>query len=244
MGVTAIGGGTAQQSYLSRQAADGEAQSRPAQSLEKEKDQGQSLQEMLREAREKADARREALKPKNTIRYGDGPMEAYARLARARNPAQASAAASFARRRIAQYKAAMRRDSDNAERIQAAIHQLQKAVGRAGKKRRDLEREQAMRARQKRLEQEDERARAARLKQELHRRQTMRLFREQGYISEAESDNRMQEYLAQARMELRLQARELSAATGFSVPAAAQQYAAQTGAAEAGAAAASVDLQA
>lgn len=242
MGITAIGGGTAQQSYPSKQTAE-EEQSLPAQALEKEKDQVQSLHEMIREAKEKADARREALTPKNTIRYGDGPIEAYARLARARNPAEASAAAGFARRRIAQYKAAMRRDSDNAERIQAAINQLQKAVSRAGKKRRDLERERTMQVRQKKLEQEDERQRAARLKQELRRRQTMRLFRERGYISEAEVDNRMQEHMAQTRMELRAQAQELSAATGFSAAAAAQQYTVQSSAAGGEAPAPSVDLQ-
>ena len=73
------------------------------------KDDSTDLYEMMRDAREKADAVREkfnSLKPKP--RYGDAPIEAYARLARAR-------------RQITRLKAAKHQDPDNAKRIQAAI---------------------------------------------------------------------------------------------------------------------------
>ena len=80
-----------------------------------------NLYEMMRDAREKADARREQYKlPKNT-RYGDAPMLAYARLARARTPGEVSAASGYARRKIVQLQSALRSDPDNKERIQAAI---------------------------------------------------------------------------------------------------------------------------
>ena len=103
------------------------------------KDDSTDLYEMMRDAREKADARREQYKlPKNT-RYGDAPMLAYARLARARTPGEVSAASGYARRKIVQLQSALRSDPDNKERIQAAIRQLQKAVRRAGKKQRDVQ---------------------------------------------------------------------------------------------------------
>ena len=112
-------------------------------------DSGPDLYEMMRDAREKASAVREKfqeLKPKP--RHGDAPIEAYARLARAKRPAEVSAAAGYARRQIARLKAAKRTDPDNAQRIQAAIGQLQKAVTRAGKKSRELDREKVAQARQ------------------------------------------------------------------------------------------------
>lgn len=187
-----------------------------------------TLHEMLQEAREKAQQRRDALKLKTPKRYGDAPMEAYARLSRARTLADVSSAAGYARRRITQLKAAKRQDSENAEQIQAAINQLQKAVGRAGKKRRDLEREKLADARRVKLERENKNRQAQRLKQELARKKTLRMIRESGYIREAEIDNRLQSQLAETRMELRAQAQALSEAIGPSVDAAVQQYAAQT----------------
>ena len=158
-----------------------------------------TLQEMLQEAREKAQQRRDALKLKTPKRYGDAPMEAYARLSRARTVADVSSAAGYARRRIIQLKAAKRQDSENAGQIQAAINQLQKAVGRAGKKRRDLEREKLSEARRLKLERENKTRQAQRLKQELTRKKTMRMIRERGYLREAEIDNRLQAQLAETR---------------------------------------------
>ena len=182
-----------------------------------------TLQEMLQEAREKAQQRRDALKLKTPKRYGDAPMEAYARLSRARTVADVSSAAGYARRRIIQLKAAKRQDSENAGQIQAAINQLQKAVGRAGKKRRDLEREKLSEARRLKLERENKTRQAQRLKQELTRKKTMRMIRERGYLREAEIDNRLQAQLAETRMELRAQAQALSDALTPSVDAAMQQ---------------------
>ncbi|MCI9461416.1 MAG: hypothetical protein HFF93_06290 [Oscillibacter sp.] len=115
-------------------ASSWQERSAPEASREKE-DASLTICEMMKEAREKADAARDKLnsiKPKP--RYGDAPMEAYARLARAKRSSEVNAAAGFARRQIARLQSAKRTDPDNAKRIQAAINQLQKAVQRAGKK--------------------------------------------------------------------------------------------------------------
>lgn len=206
-------------------------------------DSGPDLYEMMRDAREKASAVREKfqeLKPKP--RYGDAPIEAYARLARAKRPAEVSAAAGYARRQIARLKAAKRTDPDNAQRIQAAIGQLQKAVTRAGKKSRELDREKVAQARQAKLAQEKRTREAQRQRQELRRKQAMRMIRESGYIREAEVDNRMQAHLAATRMELQKQAQDLSAALQPSAEAVARQYAASG--AETAPEAVAIDVQA
>lgn len=186
-----------------------------------------SLYEMMRDAKEQVDARREQLKlPKNT-RYGDAPMEAYARLARARTSGEVSAASGFARRKIVQLQSALRRDPDNKERIQAAIRQLQKAVHRAGRKQKDIQREKLAEVRRRRALEEKNRRKALQVRQELSRTRAARSIRESGYIREAEMDNRTQEQLSAARLELRTQLQELTASTaGVSAGVAAQQYAA------------------
>lgn len=184
-----------------------------------------TLAEMLKEAREQADATRDrfdSAKPKP--RYGDAPMEAYSRLARARRPAEVSAAAGYARRQIARLKAAKQTDPDNAKRIQAAINQLQKAVQRAGKKNRELERERIAQDRQKKLAREKRTREACRQRQELLRRQALRHIRESGYLREAEADNRMQAQISAVDAALREQARKLGVQP--SAEAAARQYAA------------------
>lgn len=203
----------------------------------------ESLHEMLRQAKERAEERRKSLQLKRNPRYGDAPMEAYARLSRARTPADVSAAAGYARRRILQLSAAKRTDSDHAEQIQAAINQLQKAVGRAGKKRRELEREKLADTRRLKLERENQLRQAQRLRQELARRKSMRMIREGGYLREAEIDNRLQTQMAETRMELRAQAQALSQAFGPSLDMAVQQYTAQA-AAPAAAPGAGINLQA
>ena len=192
-----------------------------------------TIYEMMKEAREKADATRNkfnSIKPKP--RYGDAPMEAYARLARARRPAEVNAAAGYARRQIARLKAAKQTDPDNAKRIQAAINQLQKAVQRAGKKRRELDREKLAKARQEKLAKEKKTREARRQKQELARKQAMRRLRESGYLREAEIDNRMQSHIAAVDMELREQAQKLESSIQPSMEAVARQYAAPPAPAE------------
>lgn len=185
-----------------------------------------SLYEMIQEAREKAEEQRKRFQlPKSSIRYGDAPIQAYARLAKARNRAEVDAASGYARRCIVQFQAAARRDSDNAERIRAAIRQLQKAVNRAGKKKRELDRERLVDIRRSNSEKEDQRREAQRLRQELRRLKTMRVIRESGYIREAEVDNRLQSQLSATRMELREQAQRL--ADSVSVDTAIRQYTAQ-----------------
>lgn len=186
-----------------------------------------SVYEMMRDAREKAEARSEQFKaPKNT-RYGDAPMLAYAKLARARTSGEVTAASGYARRKIVQLQSALRSDPDNKERIQASIRQLQKAVRRAGKKQRDIQREKLTETRRKKALEEENRQKAARLRQELARTRALRSIRESGYIREAEMDNRTQEQLSAAKLQLRTQLQELSASTaGVSTGVAAQQYAA------------------
>lgn len=206
-------------------------QSQSAAQAAEKKDTGPDLYEMMRDAREKAEATREkfnAIKPKP--RYGDAPLEAYSRLARAKRPSEVNAAAGYARRQIARLKAAKQTDPDNAKRIQAAINQLQKAVQRAGKKNRELDREKLAQDRQKKLIQEKRTREARRQKQELLRKQAMRRIRESGYLREAEVDNRMQSHIAAVDMELREQAQKLASSIQPSMESVAQQYAADSAA--------------
>lgn len=209
-----------------------------------DKDDAQYIRDMLEQAREKAQERRDSLKLKtNSAQYGDAAMTAYARLARARNQSQVNAAAGYAQRQIARCKAALRSDSDNSDRIKAAIRQLEKAVSRAGKKKRELQREDLVRARQRRATKENQRRKAASLRQELERRKTMRMIRESGYLRETEIDNRQQAQIAATRLELRAQLQALSDSIRPPVDAVAREYAAQAGDA-APAPAAEVDIQA
>lgn len=198
------------------------------------------IREKLQEAREKAQERRDSLKLKpNPSQYGDAAMAAYAKLARARNQGEVSAAAGYARRQIARCRAALGTDKDNATRIKAAIRQLRKAVGRAGKKGRELRREDLIRAREKRARMEEQRRKAAGLNQELNRKRTLRMIRESGYLREAEVDNRQQAQIAKTELELRQQAQALSAAVAPALEG--TEYAAP---AQAPAPAAQVDIQA
>lgn len=203
------------------------------QSAQEKKQSSPDLYEMMRDAREKAEATREKFQSlsKSGARYGDAPIEAYARLARAKRSSEVNAAAGYARRQIARLKAAKQTDPDNAKRIQAAINQLQKAVNRAGKKNRELEREKVDRARQAKLVREKKTREAQRQRQELRRKQAMRMLRESGYIREAEVDNRMQSHIAAVDMKLREQAQNLASSIQPSVEAVAQQYAAGSAAA-------------
>ena len=65
------------------------------------------------------------------------------------------------------------------------------------------------------------------------------MVRESGYLREAAVSDKIHAQLTQTQMELRTQMQELSAATGVSVDAAVQQYAAQAAAPETMSAAAS-----
>lgn len=196
------------------------------QKAEEKQKEGPDIYEMMRDAKEKAEAAREKFQSlKSKPRYGDAPIEAHARLARAKRPSEVNAAAGYARRQITRLKAAKRQDPDNAKRIQAAINQLQKAVNRAGKKCRELEKEKVAEARQKRLAEEHRSREARRQKQELRRKQAARMLRESGYIREAEIDNRMQSHISSTQMELREQAQKLAETFQPSPEAAAAGYA-------------------
>ena len=194
----------------------------------REEQEGQpDLAEMMKEAREKAAEREEMFKlPKNSRRYGDTAIIAYSKLARARSLGEVDAASGYARRQIAQLRAAKRSDSDNADRIQAAINQLQKAVNRAGRKKREISQEKLTAKRHARLEKEKRTREAKRLRHQLKCRQTQRMIRESGYLREAEVDNRFQDQIAASKLEMRNQMQELIDQTKVPVETAVQQYAA------------------
>ena len=186
-----------------------------------------SIPDMIRDAKEKADAHRDQLSKLTKAaapRYGDAPLEAYARISRARTPSQAGSAAGYARRRLIQLKSAARTDPDHADQIKAAANQLEKAVGRANRKKMELTREQLARARQTRLIREKKRREAQRIRQELRRSQSMRSIRESGYFQEAEIANRLAGQLAATKMELRQQAEQLGISVHKSLDAAMQGY--------------------
>ena len=204
-----------------------EEQKSLAEALKEEQDSQPDLVEMMKEAREKAAERAEKLKlPKNSRRYGDSAIMAYSKLARARSLGDVDAASGYARRQMAQLRAAKRSDPDNADRIQAAINQLQKAVNRAGRKKRELSQEKLAAKRQARLEKEKRTREAKRLRHQLRSKQTMRMIRESGYLREADIDNRLQDQLAASKQEMRAQMEQLTSQTQTAVDAAVQQYAA------------------
>lgn len=211
----------------------------PEQLRQEQEDESRSLIEMIREAQEKAEAQRDALKlPKNT-RYGDAPLEAYARLARAKTAGQVDSATGFARQKIFQLKSSLRTDADNTTRIKAAISQLEKAVSRGSKKKRELERERLAELRKARSE-----AQKKREELELRRRKAQRMIRESGYLQEAELSDRLATQLTATQMELRQQAQQLAGSAAASAESAAQQYTATASAAAAGTApAAALNLE-
>lgn len=225
MNVSGVGAGMYYQNPATPGQTSKEEQQALADALRKQREDQPDLAEMMKQAREKAAEREKMFKlPKNSQRYGDAVITAYSRLARAKNAAQVDSASGYARRQIAQLRAAKRSDSDNSARIQAAINQLQKAVNRAGRKKRELNQEKITAKRQARLEKEKRTREAKRLRQQLRHKQTMRMIRESSYLNEAEIDNRMQNYLAASRQELRIQMDRLSEQTQTAVDAAAQQY--------------------
>ena len=189
--------------------------------LDQMDEDSKTLAEMIKEAQERTDAHREALKrmPKGNAHYVDAPLEAYARLARAKTASQVDAASGFARRRIAQLRGSLHLDSENATKIKSAINQLQKAVNRGAKKKRDLNREQMIKLRKARSK-EAERRRDL----ELVRRRTQRMIRESGYLREADIAGRLAAQLTETQMELRSQAQSLAAANATSLETAVQHY--------------------
>ena len=148
--------------------------------LKEQEEQSKSLAEMIDAAQKKAAEQREALKlPKSNTRYGDAPLEAYARLARAKTTAQVNAASGFARRKLFQLKAALGSDSENAPTIRGAINQLQKSINRAERKKRELVREKlldAQRAKARRAKEEQKAAPGAPAEEEPAGRPGIRLY--------------------------------------------------------------------
>lgn len=202
--------------------------------ISEQEKEGRSLLEMIRDAQEKADAQRETLKmPKDSTRYGDAPLEAYARLARAKTSAEVNSASGYARRRLSQFKAALRTDSENSAKIKAAINQLQKAINRGERKKRELSKEQVAELRRKRAAWQEKKNLEIRLRQELTRKKTQRMIRESGYSQEAEVSNRLAAQMTATQMELRQQFQSVTGASTLCAEAAAQQYVATSEAAAA-----------
>ena len=130
---------------------------------------------------------------------------------------------------MAQLKGALHVDSDNAAKIKAAISQLQKAVNRGAKKKRDLTREQQEAKRKAQSEEEEQRKQL-----ELRRRQAQRTIREAGYLREAHISDQLATQITVTQMELRQQAQSMAAPpTASYLDAAAQQYEAAAAAAAA-----------
>lgn len=193
-------------------------------SLPTEKDETTTLMERMLEAQKRAKERKDRFKIPKKTNYGEIPMEAYARLARARSRMEVNSASGYARRRLAQFKTALRTDSDNAAKIKAAISQLQKAVNRGERKKRELDRERLTEIRRKKAAKEELKEKERRLRQELVRRRTQRMIRESGYMREAEISDRLATQLTATQMELRQQAQDLSAAASASLETAVQHY--------------------
>ena len=226
MSVSGVGTGACSQRQAVLAAPSQEEQDL-AGAIRAEQESQPDLTEMMKDAREQAAEREKMFQiPKNSRRYGDAAMIAYSKLARARTPAQVDAASGYARRQIAQLRAAKRSDSDNADRIQAAINQLQKAVNRAGRKKREISQEKLTAKRHAKLEKEKRTREAKRLRHQLKCRQTQRMIRESGYLREAEVDNRFQDQIAASKLEMRNQMQELMDQTKVPVETAVQQYAA------------------
>jgi len=193
-----------------------------------EQEDSPTLLEQMQQAREEAEKTRDKFRlPKNGRRYGDAAIEAYARLARARNASQVSSAAGFARRQLFRLKAAKRQDPEHARQIQGAIGQLQKAVNRAGKKRSELAREELAEKRRKKLMQEEQLRRAKRLHQQLQSKRTMRLLRESGYIREAEVDQKLHAQMDAQQADMREQFQSVVGAAAGAQDAAITRCAAQ-----------------
>lgn len=210
-----------------RAAAEAKPEDRDLWCAPVEEEKGQSLVEMMAQAKERAEQRRKVFQVKTNPRYGDACLEAYARLARARTQADVNAAAGYARRRIVQLKAALRQDGDHADKIRAAIGQLQKAVVRAGRKRNDLNREALAERRREKVEEEARQREAQRQRVELQRSRALRAIRERGYLQEAAIQNRLVGQMALAREQFQLPAQESACAASTSA-AAAGGYAAAT----------------
>lgn len=170
--------------------------------LSEKDDKAKTLVEMMKEAREEAEAlRKKFTLPKNGSRYSMAAVQAYAKLSRARSQADVSAAASYARRQLIQCKNALRQDSDNSQRIQAAVRQLQSAVAHASRKKRDLETERIDEVRRTNALRRKEKKKAAQMKNQLNRKRTSRALRENGYLNGAVMDGMQQAQIAKARAE-------------------------------------------
>ncbi len=195
--------------------------------LSERDDEVKTLAEMMKQAKEQAEKIRKQFElPKNNSRYSLAAVEAYARLSRARSQTDVSAAASYARRQLAQCKTALRQGGGDTQRIQAAVRQLESAITRAGRKKRELEDERLMEKRQAKAERQRDRKKAARLKYQLRRSKTLRRLRENSYVSGAVTDGIQQAHLARQRQEQQLAA-ERAGVGPVSADAVAQRYLAQ-----------------
>lgn len=237
MRIQAAAAATSQDSWTQTGSTQGSAEAALSDYAEEE---SKSLTEMIKDAQEKAEANRSALKvSKNNTRYGDAPLEAYARLARARTVPEVNAASGYARRRITQLRGKLHVDPENSAKIKAAIQQLQKAVNRGARKRQELTREKIDAQRKASSEAAEQRK-----EEDLRRRRVQRAVRESGYMREAQVSARWAAHVTATQVELRQQAQSIGAASGpAAADHAAQQYTATAAAAAAPAPAAELNMQ-
>lgn len=173
-----------------------------------------TLLEAMKRAQKQAEEAAEQRKKwqvKSSASYGNIPMEAYARLNRARTQSEVSAAAGYARRRLAQLRVALRQDGDHQAAIRSAMRQLEKATLRASRKKRDLSREELLQLRRRRTAEQERLRESDRLRLEYQRRRSLRAVREGGYLREAVIERGMQAYREAKEMET---AARLQVATG------------------------------
>ena len=161
--------------------------------------------EAMRAARRQAEQTAQRFKVRLPVRYGDVPMMAYARLARARNRAEVQSAAGYARRRIAQLRSALRQDPDHQDAIRTALRQLEKLSIRAARKQRDMDQERILQLQRHKAAEQAQKREEARLTQEVQRRRVLRAIREESYLHEAAIEQGMQAYRAAKAAELAAQ---------------------------------------
>ena len=207
-----IGQGAAHQNQTPDQTKEAPAE-RWDRWVRKQEAQRETVGEALKRAREAAEEQREALDVEMPQRYGDAPLEAYARLAKARNVQEVSSAAGYVRRQIARLQAALGQDPDNADAIRSALAQLRKAVNRCSRKKKDLQREMLLEQQRRRAQERQCQREMLRLKAEVQRRKKTRFIREGAYLQEAAIENQMQAYIAQTKAEMDQQIRQVAPAS-------------------------------
>lgn len=144
-----------------------------------------SLAEMMEEARQKAEELRKKFQITVDKSAYNAPSETYTKLAKARTVVNVKGVIADAERRIYNLKLALSLGpEEDRSKVRAALAQMERAVGRAQGKIKDLEGEEDLRLQQKKAEKQQQERHAEQLKMERERRQKLRHVREYGQIVE------------------------------------------------------------